>query len=75
MSEFIRTIIDIPTGEVTVIPFTAEETAAHLAEQEKIAAEKAALLAAEEEAKVKRQALLDKLGITEDEAKLLLGGN
>ena len=27
------------------------------------------------EAVAKRQALLDKLGITEDEAKLLLGGN
>jgi hypothetical protein len=27
------------------------------------------------EAAAKRQALLDKLGITEDEAKLLLGGN
>jgi len=30
---------------------------------------------AEAEAQAKRQALLDKLGITEDEAKLLLGGN
>ena len=29
----------------------------------------------EAEAQAKRQALLDKLGITEDEAKLLLGGN
>ena len=27
------------------------------------------------EAKAKRQALLDKLGITEEEARLLLGGN
>jgi hypothetical protein len=27
------------------------------------------------QAQAKRQALLDKLGITEDEAKLLLGGN
>jgi hypothetical protein len=30
---------------------------------------------AEAEAQAKRQALLDKLGITEDEARLLLGGN
>ena len=29
----------------------------------------------EAEAQAKRQALLDKLGITEDEARLLLGGN
>lgn len=28
-----------------------------------------------EQRKIARQALLDKLGITEDEAKLLLGGN
>ena len=31
--------------------------------------------AAKAEAQAKRQALLDKLGITEDEARLLLGGN
>ena len=31
--------------------------------------------AKEAEAQAKRQALLDKLGITEDEARLLLGGN
>jgi len=30
---------------------------------------------AQAEAAAKRQALLDKLGITEDEARLLLGGN
>jgi len=30
---------------------------------------------AEVEAAAQRQALLDKLGITEEEAKLLLGGN
>jgi hypothetical protein len=36
---------------------------------------KAAEEAAATEAAAKRQALLDKLGITEDEAKLLLGGN
>lgn len=32
-------------------------------------------LAALAEAQAKRQVLLDKLGITEDEARLLLGGN
>jgi hypothetical protein len=36
---------------------------------------KTAELQAEAEATAKRQALLDKLGITEDEARLLLGGN
>lgn len=41
-------------------------------------AEKAAELAAKAEAEAKaaeKQALLDRLGITADEAKLLLGGN
>jgi hypothetical protein len=33
------------------------------------------LILEQAEAAAKRQALLDKLGITEDEAKLLLGGN
>jgi hypothetical protein len=36
---------------------------------------KAAEVQAKAEAEAKRQALLDKLGITEDEARLLLGGN
>jgi hypothetical protein len=72
MSEFIRTIIDIPTGEITVVPFTVEETAAHLAEQEKIANLKAEAEAKEKSDKAAREALLNKLGITADEAKLLL---
>lgn len=73
MSEFIRTITDIATGEITVVPFTQEEIAAHLAEQQKIADEKMALIAEEKSKAEAKQALLDKLGITEDEAKLLLG--
>lgn len=72
MTEFIKTIIDIPTGEITVVPFTAEETAAHLAEQEKIANLKAESETKIESDKAAREALLNKLGITADEAKLLL---
>jgi hypothetical protein len=41
---------------------------------EKLAKKEAEELA-KAEAATKRQALLDKLGITEDEARLLLGGN
>jgi len=56
------------TGEITQRALTAEEIAQRQAEYE-----------TEQEAKTSkaqaRQALLDKLGITEDEAKLLLGGN
>ena len=72
MTQFTRTIIDIATGETTVIPFTEEETAAHLAEQQRIADEKAALIAEETAKTEAKQVLLDKLGITQDEAKLLL---
>ena len=63
------------TGEEIVREMTDEEqtqrdaqVAAFLAEQEAKAREIV-------EAAAKRQALLDKLGITEEEARLLLGGN
>ena len=49
---------------------TIQSWAQTLLTKEIAAAEKKA---AEEEATIKRQALLDKLGITADEAKLLLG--
>lgn len=67
-----KLVVDGVTGESQLVPFTKEETAEHLAEQQKIADEKAALIA-EEKLKAKaKQVLLDKLGITEEEAKLLL---
>lgn len=56
------------TGEITQRPLTAEEIAQREAEHQASQEAKAAKAQA-------RQALLDKLGITEDEAKLLLGGN
>ena len=67
-----RIEVNCETGEVQEIELTAEEVAA----LEAAAAEaKAAQEAAEEEARAKATAkadLLEKLGITEDEAKLLL---
>ena len=57
------------TFESQCQPFTKEEYEAAFG---KIDAAKAQ---AKAEAQAKRQALLDKLGITEDEARLLLGGN
>ena len=72
MTGFTKTIIDIATGETTVIPFTEEETAAHLAEQQKIADKEAALIADEKAKTEAKQLLLEKLGITQDEAELLL---
>lgn len=67
-----KIVVNCETGEVQEIELTAEEIAQRAADA--LAAEQAK---AEEEAKaaadaVAKQALLDKLGITADEAKLLL---
>lgn len=67
-----KVIVDCSTGEQTVVPLTAEEiaeleAAAAQAEQERLAAEAEAAQKA-----AARQALLDKLGITQEEAALLL---
>ena len=59
------------TNEVIEREMNDEEYAVYQADQE-IAAAKAAEASAKAAA---RQALLDKLGITEEEARLLLGGN
>ena len=67
-----KIIVDCSTGESTVVPLTAEE----IAEREAAAtafAEAEAAREAEAVAKAAAKAdLLAKLGITEDEAKLLL---
>lgn len=67
-----KVIVDCSTGETTIVPLTAEEiadleAAAAQAEADRKAAEAEA--AAKEAA---RQALLKKLGITAEEAALLL---
>lgn len=66
------TIIDIKTGEITKENFTEEEKA----ERAKLVAERLEAIKqkeAEESAKIAaKNALLDRLGITEAEAKLLL---
>ncbi len=67
-----KVIVDCSTGETTVVPLTAEEIAANEAAAAQAEAERQA---AEAEAQAKaeaRQALLDKLGITQEEAALLL---
>ena len=67
-----KIIVDCSTGETTVVPLTAEE----IAEREAAAAAWAEAEAAREAEAVAKAAakadLLAKLGITEDEAKLLL---
>jgi len=70
MSNFV-VIHNAETGEIEKREFTAEEYAQY--EKDK---QEDAIREAEAAAKAaQRQALLDKLGITEDEARLLLGGN
>ena len=68
-----KLIVDCSTGVTTEVELTAEE----IAEREAMAAEYAVQKAQEEAdkaAKAEAKAeLLDRLGITEDEAKLLLG--
>jgi AmiR/NasT family two-component response regulator len=69
MTNPVETIIDVETNEVVTRELTAEEIAELAAEGEKIKAEKLAELEAIQTAK---SVLLNKLGITEEEAKLLL---
>ena len=69
-----RTIIDVATGETTVVPFTEEETAAHLATQQKIADGEALAIAEEQakaEAKAAAEAKLAALGLTAEDLKAL----
>lgn len=64
-----RIVHNAKTGEITEVEMTAEEVA-------QLEADRAALrlkLEKKAEAEVARQALLDRLGITADEARLLIG--
>jgi hypothetical protein len=66
-------IYDVQTGEITVIERdeTAQEQALRLEREAKVEARQAE--AATKAAQ--RQAVLNRLGITEEEARILLGGN
>jgi hypothetical protein len=72
---FTKSIYDCSTNSITTTPMTDEEISELLARRE---AEAAAVIAAETKATtdaIARAALLERLGITEEEAVLLLGGN
>jgi hypothetical protein len=62
---------DAATGQEVVRPLTAKEEAEFIVMAEKSKAEKAAQDAAIAKAKADKEALLARLGITADEAKLL----
>lgn len=64
----LHTYVNALTGETTTVEMTGDELAAYLASEK----EHNKLLAKEAIEAAKRTALLEKLGITEDEAKLLL---
>ena len=73
MSEVATAIeVNCATGEVTERPLTAEEITQREADAQAYAAKKHEEEVAAAEAAEAKAALLAKLGITEDEAKLLL---
>lgn len=71
--KIIERIFDATTGETT--DTERDATAEEIARQESLIAEAQAKAAEEETRAAAKQALLNKLGITEEEAALLLGGN
>ena len=73
VEQFTQTIVDVNTGENQTIDLT-DELIKYVLKTRKIAEKVRAEEQAEAEAKATaRQAILDRLGLTADEAKLLLG--
>jgi CRISPR/Cas system type I-B associated protein Csh2 (Cas7 group RAMP superfamily) len=69
--KYLEKIVDITTGEETIVE--RQETAADKKLREEKAKEFAAKQAEAEAKEAARQIILDRLGLTADEAKLLLG--
>jgi hypothetical protein len=67
-----KIIANVETGEIIEREMTADEIKAEKAEQAERAAQEAEAKAAEVKTATDKAALLEKLGITADEAKLLL---
>ena len=73
MSETLtKVVVNCETGVTEILPLTAEEIAQREADAAAFAAAEHEKEVAAAEAAVAKAALLAKLGITEDEAKLLL---
>ncbi len=68
-----KVIVDCSTGEQTVVPLTDEEIAELEAAAAKAEADRKAAEKAEADKAAARQAILDKLGLTAEEAAVLLG--
>jgi len=69
--KIIEKIFDIQTGEETIVE--RDETSAEKKESEKLEAETAKTQAEVETKIAARQAIADRLGLTADELKVLLG--
>jgi len=68
MEELKVTIHNVETGEVTTVPMTEQEVDQHFKDREQTNA----MISEQEAKKVKRAQILERLGLTEEEAKLLL---
>lgn len=68
-NQYFEKIINVETGEETIRPYTKDE----IATMEKAAAENQAKAAADNAKELEKAALLTKLGITDQEAELLIG--
>ena len=69
MTNYTERIVNIETGEVTIRPYTQEE----IEEVEKNIAANEAKIQETNSYLAARKAVLDRLGLTEEEAKLILG--
>jgi hypothetical protein len=68
-----KLVVDCSSGEATYVPLTPEEISQREADAQAYAAEQAAREAEAAQKATARAALLKKLGITAEEAALLLG--
>lgn len=71
-----RIIINVETGEQSVVPFTEEEIAQMQTQQEQFEAEQAQINAEKEAKQLAKQSALNKLtalGLNEQEIKAILG--
>lgn len=68
-----KIIVDCSTGVVEEVELTEEELAQREADRIAFEAAEAARLAEEAEKATRRAEILERLGLTEDEAKLILG--
>ena len=70
-----KLIVNCETGEVIERELNAEEIAQQVADEAFIAEKQAPLIAEAEAKEIAKAAILDRIGLTADELKTILGGN